>query len=212
MAPLIWLALASSLAVPTLGWSLEKRATLGDCLTSAKVPVFTSGTSNYTQAVKPFNLRLPFKPASLAVPETVKQVQDAVTCGVNNGALVTARSGGHSYGAHGLGGEDGHLIIDLRRFNNVTVDAKAHTAVVGAGGRLGNIALALYDQGKQAMSHGTCPGYVVPPYSIFLFASMTNVLQCGHRRAHSPWWLWFDLSHEGSHPRPANLCKRCPGQ
>ncbi|OAL00483.1 FAD-binding domain-containing protein [Phaeosphaeriaceae sp. SRC1lsM3a] len=158
MAPLIWLALASSLAVPTLGWSLEKRATLGDCLTSAKVPVFTSGTSNYTQAVKPFNLRLPFKPASLAVPETVKQVQDAVTCGVNNGALVTARSGGHSYGAHGLGGEDGHLIIDLRRFNNVTVDAKAHTAVVGAGGRLGNIALALYDQGKQAMSHGTCPG------------------------------------------------------
>ena len=161
MAPLVWLALASCLTVPSLSLSLEKRAALGDCLNSTQVPVFASGTANYTQAVKPFNLRLPFKPQAIAVPQTVKQVQDAVTCGVKNNVVVTARSGGHSYGAHGLGGEDGHLIIDLRRFNTVTADAKAHTAVVGAGGRLGNIALALYDQGKQAMSHGTCPGYVV---------------------------------------------------
>jgi FAD/FMN-containing dehydrogenase len=159
MARFVWLALASCLSLTTsTSLSLEKRAGLGDCLNTTKVPVFTSGTSNYTQAVKPFNLRLPFKPASIALPETVQHVQDAIACGVKNNVLVTARSGGHSYGAHGLGGEDGHLVIDLRRFKNVTVDQKAHTAVVGAGGRLGNIALSLYDQGKQAMSHGTCPG------------------------------------------------------
>lgn len=158
MAPLIWLAFASCLTLPTFALSLEKRAALGDCLNSTGVPVYAADTKNYTQAVKPFNLRLPYKPAALAVPQTVKHVQDAVTCGVKNSVRVTARSGGHSYGAHGLGGEDGHLIIDLRHFKNITVDAKAHTAVVGAGGRLGNIALALYDQGKQAMSHGTCPG------------------------------------------------------
>ncbi|KAH3917616.1 hypothetical protein HBH56_042700 [Parastagonospora nodorum] len=159
MAQFVWLALASYLSLTTAtSLSLDKRAALGDCLSTAKVPVFTSGTSNYTQAVKPFNLRLPFKPASIAVPETVQHVQDAVACGVKNNVPTTARSGGHSYGAHGLGGEDGHLVLDLRRFNTVTVDQKAHTAVVGAGGRLGNIALSLYDQGKQAMSHGTCPG------------------------------------------------------
>jgi FAD/FMN-containing dehydrogenase len=158
MAPLGWWAIASLSLTASATVSLEKRAALGDCLNSTKVPVYASGTKNYTQAIKPFNLRLPFQPAAYAVPETVKHVQDAVACGVKNGVLVTAKSGGHSYGAHGLGGEDGHLIIDVRQFKNVTVDQKAHTAVVGAGGRLGNIALSLYDQGKQAMSHGTCPG------------------------------------------------------
>jgi FAD/FMN-containing dehydrogenase len=159
MARFVWLAVASCLSLLTsASVSLEKRAALGDCLTAAKVPVYASGTKNYTQAVKPFNLRLPFQPAAYVVPETVQHVQDAVACGVKNGVLVTAKCGGHSYGAHGLGGEDGHLIVDVRQFKSVTVDQKAHTAVVGAGGRLGNIALALYDQGKQAMSHGTCPG------------------------------------------------------
>lgn len=137
---------------------LDKRAAIDDCLNAVKVPVFASGSSDRTQAIKPFNLRVPFTPTAYAVPQTVKHVQDAVACGVKNNIKVTAKCGGHSYGSHGLGGENGHLVIDLRRFNSVTVDSKAHTAVVGAGGRLGNIALALYDQGKQAMSHGTCPG------------------------------------------------------
>jgi FAD/FMN-containing dehydrogenase len=139
---------------------IDRRAAVDDCLSTAQVPVFASASSDRTQATKPFNLRVPYTPAAYAVPQTVKHVQDAVSCGVKNNVKVTAKSGGHSYGSHGLGGENGHLIIDLRRFNNITTDAKAHTAVIGAGGRLGNIALALYSQGKQAMSHGTCPGYV----------------------------------------------------
>ncbi|KAH7077746.1 hypothetical protein BKA63DRAFT_542092 [Paraphoma chrysanthemicola] len=114
----------------------------------------------------PFNLRVPFRPAAYAVPETIKHVQDAVACGVRNNVRVTAKSGGHSYGSHGLGGEDGHLVVDMRRFNSVTVDVEAHTAVVGSGGRLGNIATALYSQGKQATSHGTCPGVGVGGLSL----------------------------------------------
>ncbi|CAG5149881.1 uncharacterized protein ALTATR162_LOCUS2478 [Alternaria atra] len=149
-----WLFAAATLFSPITAAT----ATLSECLESRQVPVYAAGTKNYTQAVKPFNLRLPFVPASYAVPQTVKHVQDAVSCGVASSVKVTAKCGGHSYGAHGLGGEDGHLIVDMRRFNSVTVDQEAHTAVVGAGGRLGNIALALYDQGKQAISHGTCPG------------------------------------------------------
>jgi FAD/FMN-containing dehydrogenase len=137
---------------------LETRAALDDCLSNSKVPVYTSGTSNYTQAIKPFNLRLPFKPAAYAVPETIQHIQDAVSCGVKNNVQVTAKSGGHSYGAHGLGGEDGHLVVDMRRFKSVAVNRTAQTALVGSGGRLGDLALALYDQGKQAISHGTCPG------------------------------------------------------
>ncbi|RAR07920.1 glucooligosaccharide oxidase [Stemphylium lycopersici] len=153
-----WLLALGVLLCTTSASSFDKRATLSECLKSHEVPLYEEDTKNYTQAVKPFNLRLPFAPASYAVPTTVKHVQDAVSCGVSSGIRVTAKCGGHSYGAHGLGGEDGHLIIDMRRFNSVTVGQEAHTAVVGAGGRLGNIALALYNQGKQAISHGTCPG------------------------------------------------------
>lgn len=159
MVTLLWLLVASYASLPTSASpALRKRAALDDCLKTAKVPVYTSGSSEYNQAAKPFNIRLPFKPAAYAVPSTVQHVQDAVACGLKNNVKVTAKSGGHSYGAHGLGGEDGHLVVDMRQFKSVTVDQKAHTAVVGSGGRLGNIATALYSQGKQGMSHGTCPG------------------------------------------------------
>lgn len=140
--------------------ALEKRAVLDDCLKQAAVPTLASGSSDYTQSLKPFNLRVPFKPAAYAVPTTVKHIQDAVTCGAQNGVYVTAKSGGHSYASHGLGGEDGHLIVDMKNFNTVTVDQTAKTAVIGTGGRLGDVATALYKQGKQAISHGTCPGCV----------------------------------------------------
>jgi hypothetical protein len=160
MVQLAWLAAAGSFLSSSSveSPSLVKRAALDTCLENLKVPVYASNTTRYTQAVKPFNIRLPFTPAAYAVPKTVEDVQNAVKCGVQSKIRVTAKSGGHSYAAHGLGGEDGHLVVDMRQFNSVTVDAAAHTAVIGSGGRLGNIALSLYSQGKQAMSHGTCPG------------------------------------------------------
>lgn len=154
-----WLLVTSCLlSFATASPYLDKRAALDGCLASFAVPVYSPDSKDYTQAIKPFNLRVPFKPASYAVPTTIEHVQDTVHCGAQNGIQVTAKSGGHSYASHGLGGEDGHLVVDMRHFNSVTVDQEAHTAVIGPGGRLGNIALALYDQGKQATSHGTCPG------------------------------------------------------
>jgi FAD/FMN-containing dehydrogenase len=137
---------------------LAKRAALDDCLKTASVPTLTSGSADYTQSLKPFNLRVTFTPAAYTVPTTVKHVQDAVACGSSSGIQVTAKSGGHSYASHGLGGEDGHLIIDMRNFNSVTVNSADSSAVIGTGGRLGDVATALYSQGKQAIAHGTCPG------------------------------------------------------
>jgi len=152
---------------------LDKRAALDTCLSTAGVPIFTSGSGDYTQALKPFNLRVTFKPAAYAVPVTVKHVQDAVACGAANNVRVTAKSGGHSYASHGLGGEDGHLIVDMRNFKDVVVDQTAKTAVIGTGGRLGDVATALYKQGKQAMSHGTCPGYI---FFLIMVLYLTYVL------------------------------------
>ncbi len=163
-----------SFFVATLsGAHLQKRATVADCLTSAGVPRFVPGSADFTQAIKPFNLRLPFTPVAVAQPSTVPQVQAAVTCGVQNKLLVTAKGGGHSYASHGIGGEDGHLVVDMKLFTSVTVDSATQIASIGTGSRLGNVAVALFNQGQRMFSHGTCPGYCLPLY-ILRFLTKTS--------------------------------------
>jgi FAD/FMN-containing dehydrogenase len=57
------------------------------------------------------------------------------------------------------GGEDGHLIVDMKYFYNLTLDNSTGIATLGPGARLGNVATALWNQGQRAISHGSCPGY-----------------------------------------------------
>jgi FAD/FMN-containing dehydrogenase len=140
---------------------LVERDALSDCLTKSNVPFAVSGNSNFTLESKPFNLRVPFTPDAIALPTTVDHVQAAVLCGASAGVRVSAKSGGHSYASHGLGGENGHLVIALKYMNSVTVDSN-NIASIGAGSRLGNVAIALFNQSARAISHGTCPGYFLP--------------------------------------------------
>ncbi|KAL2063766.1 hypothetical protein VTL71DRAFT_5571 [Oculimacula yallundae] len=138
--------------------SVQRRATVADCLTSANVPKSLPGSTDFTKAVKPFNERLPFTPVVVATPSTVAQVQSAVACGVQYSIPVTAKGGGHSYASHGIGGENGHLIVDMKLFTSVAVDSTTQIASIGTGSRLGNVAIALFNQGGRMFSHGTCPG------------------------------------------------------
>lgn len=88
---------------------------------------------------------------------------------------MAARSGGHSYGAYGLGGQDGSLMVDLGSFQTISLDKSTNIATVGAGVRLGNMASKLFSLGGRAyfsllsfyqstsqltplrVPHGTCP-------------------------------------------------------
>lgn len=120
---------------------------------------FSSPSSpSYAQLSKPFNLRMSWKPLVIVLGSSVQNVQDAVVCAARFKVKVQARSGGHSYAAFALGGKDGSLVIDLSGLQGVTVDAASGIARVGGGVRLGNLATALYNQGRRAVSHGTCPG------------------------------------------------------
>lgn len=56
-----------------------------------------------------------------------------------------------------LGGQNGSIVIDLSAFTNISVDASG-IAQVGAGARLGNLALGIYNQSRRALPHGVCPG------------------------------------------------------
>lgn len=140
------------------GSLLDKRDELADCLKEAGVPTDEHASENWGLDASPFNLRLNYTPVAIAVPTEVKHIQDAVACGAKLGVKTNAKCGGHSYASFGLGGEDHHLVIELDRMNNVTLDNTTGVAVVEAGARLGHLAKELYDQGKRGVSHGTCPG------------------------------------------------------
>ncbi|KAK1749355.1 glucooligosaccharide oxidase [Echria macrotheca] len=172
-------ALPIGLAAVAAANPLGKRAAIDDCLKAANVPVDTPNSSEWKNDVNPFNQRLPYTPVAIAVPTTTDHIAAAVSCAVKVGVKVNPKSGGHSYASFGLGGENGHLVVELDRMNKVTVDSSTQIATVQAGARLGHVATVLYNNGKRAFSHGTCPGVGVGGHSLhggFGFSSHTHGL------------------------------------
>ncbi|CAK7205895.1 hypothetical protein SEUCBS139899_008675 [Sporothrix eucalyptigena] len=145
---------------------LDVTAAIDDCLKTAGVPVDVPGTPDWAQDVAPFNLRLNFTPAAIAVPTTIAHIQDAVRCAAKVGVKANPKCGGHSYASFGLGGEDGHLIIEMDRMDSVVLDNSTGIATIQGGARLGHVAAELYAQGKRDFSHGTCPGVGVGGHAL----------------------------------------------
>lgn len=83
---------------------------------------------------------------------TAQEVAEAVLCASSIGLAVSARSGGHSYAAYGLGGENGSLVIDMSAFDTVSVEPESGVATIGAGNRLGEIILGLTSAGRAMVS------------------------------------------------------------
>ncbi|KZT64704.1 Glucooligosaccharide oxidase [Daedalea quercina L-15889] len=119
--------------------------------------VYFTGQAGYQNASQAFNLRLQFKPAAVAYPRSAEEVSDLTKVGASLGIPVSARSGGHSHAGYSLGGEDGHLVVDLSHINAIEVNSSTAVARVGTGNRLGDVALGLFNQGERALPHGTCP-------------------------------------------------------
>ncbi|KAK3326201.1 hypothetical protein B0H66DRAFT_471750 [Apodospora peruviana] len=144
----------------------DKAEALAECLSKSSVPADDIGSPDWKLDAAPFNLRLNFTPVGIVVPTTPQHVRDAVACAAKIGVKANAKCGGHSYGSFGLGGEDGHLTIEMDRMNKVVLDNATGIATVEGGARLGHVAAELYDQGKRAFSHGTCPGVGVGGHAL----------------------------------------------
>ncbi|KAK3308307.1 uncharacterized protein B0T15DRAFT_104933 [Chaetomium strumarium] len=136
----------------------NKAGSLSDCLAKAGVPVDASGSADYQLDISSFNLRLNYTPVAVAAVTTAQHVRDAVACARQVGVKANAKCGGHSYASFGLGGEDGHLVIEMSRMNRVVLDNATGIATAEGGTRLGHLAWELWNQGGRAISHGTCPG------------------------------------------------------
>lgn len=146
---MLLLALAAVLSA-----TATSAATIDSCLSSANLnPVFSS-SSAYAADTLSYNLRLAYKPTAVVYPSTVQDVANAVSCASQAGVKAVARSGGHSYAANGVGGQDGSLVVDLKNIKSIQVSSSNQTAVFGTGIRLGDLALALYNGGNQAIAHG----------------------------------------------------------
>lgn len=80
-----------------------------DCLGEKDVPTRWANSPDYDELAEPFNLRLPYKPLVIILPETNQHVQDAVACALQCNLKVQAKSGGHSYASFSSGGKDGAM-------------------------------------------------------------------------------------------------------
>jgi FAD/FMN-containing dehydrogenase len=176
-SPLVLILMVSSVLGHSIDHSIAQQyQTLQDCLISKGVPTTLNSSSDWISLTTAYNLRLQYTPVAVIIPTTPQHVSDSITCAATSGIKVQPRSGGHSYGSYSLGGKNGSLVIDLQKFNEISLDKceshitpprlQHHTdlykatniAKVGSGVRLGNLGLAVFAQGHAALPHGTFPG------------------------------------------------------
>lgn len=84
------------------------QSTLHRCVLAAvggnsSLAAFPGDPFYQVSAVRPYNLNFLVTPAAIASPVTTDQVTAVIKCAVDGGHKVQARSGGHSYGNHGIG-------------------------------------------------------------------------------------------------------------
>ncbi|KAK9850915.1 hypothetical protein MYU51_011573 [Penicillium brevicompactum] len=103
-----------------------------------------------------YNLACPVLPSVITYPKTTQQVAEIVRCAAESNYKVQAYSGGHSYGNYGLGGVDGHVVVDLKNFQDFDMDPNTYVATIGAGTLLGDVQDRLLHSEGRAMAHGSC--------------------------------------------------------
>ncbi|EPQ27591.1 uncharacterized protein PFL1_04729 [Pseudozyma flocculosa PF-1] len=156
----------------------RRDAPLSDCLSAAQAAstnsnghrfgISTPSSSNYAALSTSYNPLFHYKPSYVLTPTSGKDVKAVMQClAAQKGRVkLTPKGGGHSYAAFSLGGDDGSVVVDLRHLDTIAVDAAAKTATVGAGVRLGTLAQTIWDQGRFALPHGTCPMVGVAGHSL----------------------------------------------
>ncbi|KAG8678742.1 hypothetical protein FRC08_017547, partial [Ceratobasidium sp. 394] len=128
------------------------------CLSNVQnLNTVSPSSASYNTDRLAFNRRFDYRPAAIVYSTSVEQVQAAVKCGASSGTAVVARSGGHSYAAYGLGGQDGSLVIDLSGMTSLSLNNATGEATAQTGLKLGQLAQGIWDQGRRALPHGTCP-------------------------------------------------------
>ncbi|KAL0438340.1 UNVERIFIED_CONTAM: Berberine bridge enzyme-like 18 [Sesamum latifolium] len=98
------------------------------------------------------------KPAFIVTPFTESEIQAAVLCSKASGLQVRIRCGGHDYEGLSYSSRVPFVIIDLRNFHSIKIDAQKRVAWVEGGVLLGNLSYQLAKRsGNLAYPNGLCP-------------------------------------------------------
>ena len=117
---------------------------------SAALPgVITLPTDpDWDTARTPWNLAIDQRPAAVAVPRSVADVQEIVAFAAHTGLRVTVQASGHGASS----ALEGAILLRLTAFTEVSVHADAKTLRVGAGVKWGQVLPHLDGTGLIAMS------------------------------------------------------------
>ncbi|KAF2086851.1 Glucooligosaccharide oxidase [Saccharata proteae CBS 121410] len=148
-----------------MGGLTDRSSTSGglqSCLTNAvggnhDLVAFPNKFLYQEEDVKPYNLDYEITPAAVTYPESADMVSAIVQCAAQYDVKCQARSGGHSYANYGLGGTDGAVVVDMKHFQQFSMDESTWIATIGAGTLLHNIDTKLHAAGNRAIAHGTSP-------------------------------------------------------
>ncbi|TAQ90048.1 hypothetical protein B7494_g1626 [Chlorociboria aeruginascens] len=135
---------------------------IGQCLARAvggnpELVAFSDKAFYQLENVKRWNLQVEVTPIAVTYPETSAHIAEIIRCASAEGIKVQPKSGGHSYGNYGSGGVDGAISVDLKHFQQFSMNYDTWQATIGSGTALGDVTQRLHDAGKRAMAHGTCP-------------------------------------------------------
>jgi FAD/FMN-containing dehydrogenase len=103
------------------------------------------GDAGYDDARALFNVMIDKRPAVIAQCATPGEVADALALARGEHYDVAVRAGGHSVA--GMSTNDGGLVVDVRPMKEITVDAPARRARVGAGVTWGEFDRAAEEHG-----------------------------------------------------------------
>ena len=125
--------------------------------------VVTASDPDWDATRQVFNLAADIRPAAVALPRDVSDVVAAVDYARTSGLRVAPQATGHNADAHGT--LEDTLLVDVRKLQEVTIDAGARRVRVGAGVKWERVAPTLSEHGLAAL-HGSSPDVGVAGYSL----------------------------------------------
>ncbi|KAF9571427.1 hypothetical protein EC968_000522, partial [Mortierella alpina] len=156
------LAIAASIATDAFINAVEALpAGMVSCLENIKnganASLITPSSPEYNIRRFGYNHNFDYHPVAIYYPATNAHVAAAIRCAAAYRVSVAPRSGGHSYEGYSVGGKDGSLVIDLKLFQQFSINRVSGVATIGAGTRLGPLYSRLWNSGQYLIASGFCP-------------------------------------------------------
>jgi FAD/FMN-containing dehydrogenase len=129
------------------------RAAIDSLRERARGEVITSNDAGYEEARRVYNGMIDKHPAAIVHCTGPGDVAAAIAVARDEGLDLSVRGGGHS--APGFGTNDGGIVIDLSRLQDVVVDADARTVRAGGG-----CTWRVFNDGTHAYSLATTGGII----------------------------------------------------